>query len=77
MTANDPQRHPSRAEDRDPGLSDLIGLKLTLAVAVGFLLILGAFFFVGPVAGMVVLLVAVALAILALVIAVRSAEVSD
>jgi hypothetical protein len=39
--------------------------------------ILAAFFFVGPVAGMVVLIVAVALAILALVIAVRNAEVSD
>jgi hypothetical protein len=77
MTEEDPQPDPRPAEDRSPGLSDLIGLKLTLALAVGFLAILAAFFFVGPVAGMVVLIVAVALAIVALVIAVRNAEVSD
>jgi hypothetical protein len=77
MTENDPQPDPSPAEGRSPGLSDLIGLKVTLALAVGFLVILAAFFFVGPVAGMVVLIVAVALAILALVIMVRNAEVSD
>jgi hypothetical protein len=42
--------------------SDLVGVKLTLFPAVGLLAVLAAFFFVGPVAGVVVLLAAVAMA---------------
>ena len=55
-------------------MSDLIGIKLTLFLGVGFLAVLAAFFLIGPVVGIVVLLTAVALGILALVTAIRRAE---
>jgi len=55
-------------------VSDLIGIKLTLFLGVGFLVVLGAFFLIGPVVGVIVLLAAVALGILALVTAIRRAE---
>jgi hypothetical protein len=55
-------------------VSDLIGIKLTLFLGVGFLAVLAAFFLIGPVVGMVVLLAAVALGILAAVAAIRRAE---
>ena len=62
--------HLSRAT----GASDLVGLWLTLGLAIGFLAILAVFFFVGPVVGLVVLLGAVVLAILGVVAVVRRAE---
>ena len=48
--------------------SDLIGIKVTLGAILAFLGVLAAFFFVGPILGVVLLLVVV---ILAGVIAVR------
>ena len=56
------------------GASDLVGLWLTLGLAVGFLATLAVFFFVGPVVGLVVLLAAVLLAILGVLAVVRRAE---
>jgi cation transporter-like permease len=56
-------------------VSDLIGIKLTLFLGVGFLVVLGAFFLIGPVVGVIVLLAAVVLGILAFVTAIRRAEV--
>ena len=40
-------------DDDSREISDLIGVELTLAVAVWFLIVLAAFFFVGPAAGIV------------------------
>lgn len=62
---------------RATGASDLVGLWLTLCLAVGFLAILATFFFVGAVAGVVVLLVAVVLGVLGVVAVVRRADESD
>lgn len=59
---------------RTTGASDLVGLWLTLLLAVGFLAILAVFFFVGVVAGIIVLLAAVVLGILGIVAVVRRAE---
>jgi hypothetical protein len=65
-----PGAHLSRAT----GASDLVGLWVTLVLAVGFLAILAVFFFVGVVAGIIVLLAAVVLGILGIVAVVRRAE---
>lgn len=43
-----------RPKTADP--SDLIGVEFTIAVALAVLLTLGAFFFIGPVVGVIVLL---------------------
>jgi hypothetical protein len=66
---------PNAARPR--ATSDLIGLRLTLYLAVAIIAILAAFFLVGPVAGIIVLLAAVVLGILALVAAIRRADESD
>lgn len=79
MTAQDPsdQRDHATTEPRDTGPSDLIGLRLTVVLVLAMLAVLVAFFFIGAVAGMIVLLGAVVLGILAIVRAIRRAEVSD
>jgi hypothetical protein len=65
---------PRSPFSRATGASDLVGLWLTLVLAVGFLAILAVFFFVGVVAGIIVLLAAVVLGILGIVAVVRRAE---
>jgi hypothetical protein len=65
---------PRSLFSRATGASDLVGLWLTLVLAVGFLAILAVFFFVGVVAGIIVLLAAVVLGILGIVAVVRRAE---
>jgi hypothetical protein len=57
--------------------SDLIGLRLTLYLGVAMIAILAAFFFVGPVVGIIVLLAAVVLGILGVVAVIRRADESD
>ena len=57
--------------------SDLIGLRLSLYLGVAIVAILAAFFFVGPVVGILVLLAAVVLGILGFVAAIRRADESD
>jgi hypothetical protein len=65
---------PRSPLSRATGASDLVGLWLTLVLAVGFLAILAVFFFVGVVAGIIVLFAAVVLGILGIVAVVRRAE---
>ncbi len=65
------------SEPRSTAPSDLIGVRLTLGVGIAIVVVLAAFFFVGPVAGIVVLLAAAAIAITAAVAAIRRAEVHD
>ena len=51
--ATDPQEGEKRGLDQGADVSDLIGVKLTLALALWFLIVLGCFFFIGPVVGIV------------------------
>ena len=48
-------QQPKAHGDGSREVSDLIGVELTLALGVWFLIVLAAFFFVGAVAGVVVL----------------------
>ena len=80
MVAHDGTSPSGSGEDRgsaaesEPGGSDLIGLELTLVLGVGVIAIIASFFLIGPVAGMVVLLLAVVLAVVGVVAAIRHAE---
>ena len=51
--ANDPSKGEERGLDQGADVSDLIGVKLTLGVALWFLVVLGCFFFIGPVVGII------------------------
>jgi hypothetical protein len=64
-------------ESRSTGPSDLVGLRLTLYLGVAMIAILAAFFFVGAVVGIIVLLACVVLGILGFVAAIRRADESD
>jgi hypothetical protein len=74
MATSDFERDPRPEEEQSPVGSELIGVKLTLLLGIGFLAVLAAFFLIGPVVGMLVLLAAVVAAILALVKVIRRAE---
>jgi hypothetical protein len=65
------------SEPRIRATSDLIGLRLTLYLGVAIIAILAAFFFVGPVVGIIVLLAAVVLGILGVVAVIRRTDESD
>ena len=58
------------------GDSDLAGVYLTLGVILAFLGVLAAFFFVGPVVGIVLLIAAVILAIVLLVRWIKANELT-
>lgn len=79
MTAQRPaqERDDATSESPDAGPSDLIGLRLTLYLVAAMLAVLAAFFFIGPVVGIIVLLGAVLLGILGVAAAVRRAEVGS
>jgi hypothetical protein len=70
-----PESTPGDSRTRAP--SDLVGLRLTLYLGVAIVAILVAFFFVGAVAGIIVLLTAVVLGIVGFVAAIRRADASD
>jgi hypothetical protein len=78
MTAPRPDdERVATTEPPDTGPSDLIGLRLTVLLALGMLAVLAAFFFVGAVVGVLVLLAAVVIGILGSVREIRRAELSD
>ena len=58
------------------GDSDLAGVYLTLGVILAFLGVLAAFFFVGPVLGIVLLIALVILAIVLVVRVIRANELN-
>jgi hypothetical protein len=60
----------------DGGFSDLIGAELAVWLILWFLAILGAFFFIGPVVGIIVVVIAVVLSTLLLIRAIRRADES-
>jgi hypothetical protein len=76
MAGPEDERGFTPSEPRGRATSDLIGLWVTLGLAVGFLAMLGAFFFVGAVAGVIVLLALVVVGIAIAVAAVRRADQS-
>jgi hypothetical protein len=67
-----PESTPEARSNKAP--SDLIGVRLTLYLGVAIIAILVAFFFVGVIAGIVVLFVAVVLGLLAAISAIRRAD---
>ena len=77
MAASDDERGFTPSEPRDTATSDLIGVWVTLGLAVGFLAMLAAFFFVGAFAGVIVLLGLVVAGIAIAVAAVRRADQSE
>jgi hypothetical protein len=58
------------------GDSDLIGIPVALGAILAFLGVLAAFFFVGPILGVVLLIVLVILAIVLVVRVIRANELS-
>ena len=63
-------------DDGDTELSDLIGAELAFWLILWFLAILAAFFFIGPVVGIIVIVVAVVLSMLLFVRAIGRADQS-
>jgi hypothetical protein len=51
MATSDFERDPRPEEEQSPVGSELIGVKLTLLLGIGFLAVLAAFFLIGPVVG--------------------------
>lgn len=77
MSADPPEQdtRPSESDGRE--ISDLIGAELTLALMVWFLLVLGGFFFIGAVVGLLLLAAGVVGFGWALVSAIRRADTTD
>ena len=72
--ATDPQEGEKRGLDQGADVSDLIGVKLTLALALWFLIVLGCFFFVGPVAGIVAIIGGIVIGTIVTVAVIRRAD---
>jgi hypothetical protein len=76
--STDPPGDDNRSSEPDEWeISDLIGLELTLALIVWFLLVLVAFFFIGPVVGLLLVAAGVIGFGWALVSAIRRADTTD
>ena len=72
--ATEPQEGEKRGLDQGADVSDLIGVKLTLALALWFLIVLGCFFFVGPVAGIVAIIGGIVIGTIVTVAVIRRAD---
>jgi hypothetical protein len=75
--ATDPQEGEKRGLDQGADVSDLIGVKLTLGLALWFLVVLGCFFFVGPVAGIIAIVAGIVLGGILAVKVIRRADTTD
>ena len=75
--APDHSPEPTPGERRDPGPSDLVGVRLTLYLGIAIVATLASFFFVGVVVGIIVLLACIVLGTLGFVTAIRRADQSD
>ncbi|MGA8219547.1 MAG: hypothetical protein WB771_13375 [Solirubrobacterales bacterium] len=73
--ANDSQQG-ERGLSQGADVSDLIGVKLTLGLALWFLVVLACFFFIGPVVGIVAILAGVVIGAILAVRAIRRADTS-
>ncbi len=72
--ANDSQQGEERGLSQGADVSDLIGVKLTLGLALWFLVVLACFFFVGPVAGIIAIVGGVVLGAILAVAVIRRAD---
>ena len=77
MSTDPPRQDTPSPESDGREISDLIGLELTLALIVWFLLMLGAFFFIGPVVGLLLVAAGVIGFGWALVSVIRRADTTD
>ena len=71
---NDSKQAGKRGLAQGAGVSDLIGVKLTLGLALWFLVVLACFFFVGPVAGIIAIIGGVVLGAILAVAVIRRAD---
>jgi hypothetical protein len=77
MSADPPRQDTPSPESEGREISDLIGFELTLALISWFLLMLAAFFFIGPVVGLLLVVAGVIGFGWALVSAIRRADTTD
>jgi hypothetical protein len=77
MSTDPPRQDTPSPESDGREISDLIGLELTLALIVWFLLVLVAFFFIGPVVGLLLVAAGVIGFGWALVSVIRRADTTD
>ena len=75
--ADDSPQQEERGLDQGADVSDLIGVKLTLSLALWFLVVLGCFFFIGPVVGIIAILAGIVIGAILAVGAVRRADTTD
>ena len=75
--ADDSPQQEERGLSRGADVSDLIGVKLTLGLALWFLVVLGCFFFIGPVVGIIAIFAGIVIGAILAVGAVRRADTTD
>ena len=71
---DDSQQAEESGLNRGADVSDLIGVKLTLGLALWFLVVLACFFFVGPVVGIIAIIGGVVLGGIWAVAVIRRAD---
>ena len=72
--ADDSPQQEERGLNQGADASDLIGVKLTLGLALWFLVVLGCFFFIGPVVGIIAIVAGIVIGAILAVGAVRRAD---
>ena len=71
---DDSKEAEQRGLTQGADVSDLIGIKLTLGLALWFLVVLACFFFVGPVVGIIAIIGGVVLGAILAVAVIRRAD---
>ena len=72
--ADDSPQQEERGLDQGADVSDLIGVKLTLGLALWFLVVLGCFFFIGPVVGIIAIVAGIVIGAILAVGVIRRAD---
>ena len=75
--ADDSPQQEERDLNQGADVSDLIGVKLTLGLALWVLVVLGCFFFIGPVVGIIAIVAGIVIGAILAVGAVRRADTTD
>ena len=74
MANDSPQQEEERGLDQGADVSDLIGVKLTLGLALWFLVVLACFFFIGPVVGIIAIVAGIVIGGILAVTLIRRAD---
>jgi hypothetical protein len=74
MADDSPQQEEERGLDKGADVSDLIGVKLTLGLALWFLVVLACFFFIGPVVGIIAIVAGIVIGGILAVTLIRRAD---